>query len=43
VFHEGSKRNTACDGRFEACIVNEVDGARLGHEVDGGYEDDEEG
>lgn len=43
VLHEGSKGNTAGDRGFEAGIVDQVDGARLGHKVDSGNEDDEEG
>lgn len=43
VLHEGSERNTASDGGLEAGIVDQVDGTRLRHEVDGGNEDDEEG
>ena len=43
VFHEGCEGDTASDGRLEAGVVDEVDGAGLGHEIDGGDEDDEEG
>jgi len=43
VFHEGCEGDAAGDGWLEAGVVDEVDGAGFGHEVDGGDEDDEEG
>ena len=43
VLHESGEGDTASDGRLEAGVINEVDGSRLGHEVDSSDEDDEEG
>jgi len=43
VLHEGGKRDTARDWWLEAGVVDEEHRAWLGHEVDGGDDDDEEG
>lgn len=43
VLHEGGEGDAAGDGGFVAGVVDKVDGAGLGHEVEGGDEDDEEG
>lgn len=43
VLHESGEGDSASDRRLEAGVIDEVDGSGLGHEVDGGDEDDEEG
>lgn len=43
MFHEGGERDTARDWGLEAGVVDEEDRAWLGHEVDGGDDDEEEG
>lgn len=42
MLHERGERNSASHGRLVASVVDEVNRSRLGHEVDGGDEDDEE-
>lgn len=43
MLHEGGKRDAASDRRLITGVVDEVNRARLRHEVDGGNEHDEEG
>jgi hypothetical protein len=43
VFHESCEGDTTRDRWLVTRIVNEVDGAWLGHEVNSGDEDDKEG
>lgn len=42
MFHEGREGDSEGDGGFVAGVVDEIDGSGLGHEVEGGDEDDEE-
>lgn len=41
VFHERRERDSARNRWLVACIVDQEDGTRLRHEVDGGDGDDE--
>lgn len=43
MFHEGGEGDPAGNGGLVAGIIDEVDGAGLGHEIDGGDEEEEEG
>lgn len=43
VFHESSEGDPTSEGGLVTGVVNEVNRARLGHEIDGREEDDEEG